>query len=327
MNKHERVQAALEGRRVDCVPFTMWRHFYLQSQTSRGLARATLDFYAEYSPDVIVLASNPFYMAEGWGADIRSFGADDMPPYIASSVVAQVTDWRRLPELDVASSSLCREIEAVRQIWAQLGEEDAPLVVPLYSPLATADVLCNGRIIEDVRSFSNDLRSGLQIIATATRDFALACLEAGADRFTFIARLASRDKMRIREYRDFGQRFDLEVLGELGRAKVRILHLEDEHPFFDLADRYPIQAVCWETWRADPSLASARRQVRCALMGGINPTTFVGGSIGDIKEQIANAIAQTGGWRLLIAPSGPLPPDSRQELVASVSQVIQELRG
>jgi uroporphyrinogen decarboxylase len=326
MDKRERVQAALEGRRVDRVPFTMWRHFYMQSQTTDGLVQATLDFYRRYDADVVILPAAPFYMAEPWGAEVRACGRDDVPCYLAGPAVARAPDWRRLPELDVAHSSLGREIGAVRQVRSELGQDDVPLVVPLYSPLTTADMLCNGRVVQDARSFSNDLRSGLQMIAAATRQFALACLEAGADGFILVTRLASAGLIRSREYRDFGQRFDLEVLDELGAGTIRILHMEGEQIFFDLVNRYPVQAVCWDTWRADPSLASASRQVRCALMGGLNPTTFAGGSVEDVRGQVRDAINQTGGWRLLVAPSGPLPPDSQDQVLASVSGVIQVLQ-
>lgn len=322
MNKRERVQAALEGQRVDRVPFTMWRHLYFQAQTAKGLAETTLSFYHQYNPDVIVLAPGPFFIAEAWGADVRSFGTDDMVPYVAGPTIARAADWRHLNSLEVRGSSLCREIDAVRQICAQLGEEEAPLIVPLFSPLTTADMLCSGRIVEDVRSFSNDLRSALSIIATATYEFGLACLEAGADGFMFVTRLANPDRVRAREYRDFGQQFDLQVLNPLKEAAIRILQLDSENAYFDLANRYPVQAVCWETWRSSPSLSSARRQLGCGLMGGLNPMTFSGGSVADVKAQVLDAISQTGGWHLLIAPSGPLPSDSRPEVLASVSEAV-----
>ncbi len=322
MDKRERVLAALSGERVDRVPFTMWRHFYFQCQTAEGLARATLDFYHRYDPDLVVLRPGPFYMAEGWGLDVRSFSTDSIPPYVVRPTVERTSEWRYLPEIDIRAGSLNREIEAVRLIREQV--DDAPLVVCLPSPLDTADMLCNGRIVDDIRSFSGDLRSGLQVIAEATREFALACLEAGADGFLFTSTLANRERLRAREYRDFGQPFDLQVLGPLSEAAIRILALAGERLFFELADRYPVHAVLWETWRADPSMAAARRQVRCGLMGGLNPATFAGGSVEDIRAQVLEAVEQTGGWHVVIAPSGPLPPDSREELLSAVRQVIEE---
>jgi uroporphyrinogen decarboxylase len=323
MERRERVLAALQGQRVDRVPFAMWQHFYLQSETAEGLARSTIEFCRRTRPDLAVLAPSPLYMVEAWGADVRSFSSDDLAPYLANAFVTRPTDWRRLPELEVMTGSLRREIDALRQVREQLGS-DAPLIVLLYSPLTTADTLCDGRIIEDMRSFTNDVRSGLRTIAAVTRAFALACIQAGADGYLYCVQSAIRGQLRAREQHDV-QRLDLEVLDALSSSPIRILFLEGKHPDLGLADRYPVQAVCWETWRADPSMASARRQIRQSLMGGINPMTFSGGSVADIQAQIQAAIAQTDGRQLVIAPTGPLPARSREELAVAVSSVIEEV--
>lgn len=323
MNKRERVLTALNGRPVDQIPFTLWRHHYAQDRVSNGLARATLDFYRRFDPDLIVMTPGPFYMAEAWNMDIRSFGSDEIAHYIVSPTIKRATDWRHLHELDIHASSLAREIEAVRLTKAQLTPDDAPLMVTLFSPLTTADILTDGRAVEDLRSFSNDLRSGLAIIAQATGRFARACVEGGADGFILVNRMASQERIRRREYRDFVQEFDLQVLEPLAnQAQILVLSLEGQNLLFDAVNAYPVQAVHWETWRADPSIASARRQVRCGLMGGLNPATFVNGSVRHIQEQIADALAQADSRQILIAPSGPLPPNAQDELIASVRKTI-----
>jgi hypothetical protein len=45
-----------------------------------------------------------------------------------------------------------------------------------------------------------------------------------------------------------------------------------------------------------------------------------------VREQIVDAIAQTGGWRFVLSPSGALPTDSRDELLAAVPLVLSEIR-
>lgn len=326
MNKGERVEAALAGRSVDRVPFCLWRHFYLQDRSAQDLSRATLDFYHRYGMDLIVLAPGPFYVAEGWGLDLRSFSTDDVEPYLVAPRIERATEWRRLSNLNLAQSSLRREIEAVRLTRAGLGEDDVPLIVRIPSPLATADQLCNGRIRDDIRSYSNDVRLALEAIADVTARFALACLDAGADGYLFVTPFASRDRMRSREFRDFGLGYDLQVLNRLRAATVRILQFEVEHPFMDLVSRYPTYAVCWETWRADPSLSTAREQLRGALMGGLNPLCFSDGSSDDVRSQLSDAIEQTGGWKLIVSPTGPVPTNSHPEILSSVARVLEDLR-
>ena len=322
MEQRERVLAALNGQLVDRVPLALWRHYHYQCQTAEGLARATVTFYRQYRPDLVVLTPSPFYMAEAWGADVRSYSSDDLAPYMASAHVARATDWRALDEPALAGSSLQREIDAVRLARAELGP-DVPLIVPLYSPLTVAQQLSNGRILADLRSFSNDVRSGLAVIAALSGAFARACLEAGADGALLIKTLAGQGVLRAREHRDFCQPFDLQVLGALASSAIRILFLEGEQPLLELADRYPVQAVCWETWRGAPTMASARRRMRCGLMGGINPTTLVEGTVGEVRAEVQAALDQSEGWHLVLAPTGPLPSRARNDLVAAIHRTIR----
>jgi uroporphyrinogen decarboxylase len=301
----------------------LWQHHYHQAQTAEGLARATVDFYRQFRRDLLVLTPTPFYLAQAWEIDVRSFNQDEVAPHLAGATIARPTDWRRLPVPDLGTCSLQRELRALRLARDELGPE-VPLLLLLYSPLTTADMLCNGRILADLRTFGNDVRAGLAVIASATRAFALAGLEAGADGVLYCSRWADRETLRAREHRDFGQRFDLEVLQPLA-AGLNILYLEGTQPNMDLAERYPVQAVCWETWRAAPSLASARRQLRCGLMGGINPTTFVSGREADIRAQVQAALTQTEGWHFILAPTGPLPPRARPELLTALRNLIDEV--
>lgn len=326
MDKRERVMAALDGRPVDRMPFALWRHFYAQDRTAQSLARATVDFYRRCDSDLIVMMPGPFYMAEAWGIDLRTFGNDEVAPYIVTATVGRATDWRQLPELDIGNSSLQREIDAVRITRSMLRAQDALLILALYSPLTTANLLCDGRVLDDLRSFSNDLRSGLALITAATVALGRACLDAGVDGFMLINRLASRNDLRPREYRDFVLEFDRQVLSALtSQAKIRILSLPGENLFFDQVSQYDVQAVNWETWRSDPSLSSARRQVRCSLMGGLNPQTFANGSVRDVQGQVADAIEQTNGRQLIVAPSDALPTDSRDDLLLAVGEAIRSV--
>jgi uroporphyrinogen decarboxylase len=330
VDSRERVLVALKGGQVDRVPLALWRYHYHRAQTAEGLARATVDFYRGLSPDLLILTPTPFYLAQAWDVDVRSFSQDDVPPHLAGAYVARATDWRRLPAPDLKTSSLQRELRACRLVREELGSE-VPVLLLLESPLTTADVLCNGRILDDLRTFGNDVRAGLNVIAALTRAFALASLEAGVDGFFYSNRWSGRETLRAREQRDFGQGYDLELLRAVAAnptprgEPLNVLYLEGDQPKLDLAERYPVQAVCWETWRATPSLAAARRSLRCGLMGGVNPSTFVSGRQADVQAQVRAALEQTGGWRLILSPTGPLPPRARPELLAALRAAIDEV--
>ena len=335
MDRRERVRAALAGARVDRIPLTLWQQHFFQAQTAEGLARATIHLYREYGPDLLVLTPTPFYLAQAWGIDVRTFSQDDVAPHLAGACVVRPTDWRGLPEPELRTSSVQRELAALRLVRDAVGPE-VPLLLLVESPLTTADTLCNGRILDDMRTFGNDVRAGLRVVTAFTRAFVQAGLQAGADGLLFCSRWSGRETprghaFRAREFRDFCQPFDLEVLGVAASSTpasggpLNVLYLEGKGPNLDLAGRYPVQGVCWETWRAAPSLATARRQVRCGLVGGINPSTFVSGREADVAAQVQAAVAETGGWGLVLAPTGPLPPRARPELLAALRNLVGEV--
>jgi uroporphyrinogen decarboxylase len=229
------------------------------------------------------------------------------------------------------NSSVQRELGALRLARAELGPE-LPLLILVESPLTTADILCNGRLRGDLRTFGNDVRAGLRVIASFTGAFVQAALEAGADGILFCSRWSGKEALRTREFRDYAQPFDQQVLqaaaGTPSEADgpLNVLYLEGAQPKLALAERYPVQAVCWETWRAAPSLEAARRQVRCGLMGGLDPATLESGDEADLQAQVQSALEQTGGWRLILAPTGPLPPRTRPELVAALHAALDAAR-
>ena len=60
-------------------------------------------------------------------------------------------------------------------------------------------------------------------------------------------------------------------------------------------------------------------------MGGIHPTTLVSGREADVEAQVHAALQETGGSRLILAPTGPLPPRARPELVAALQPTFASI--
>jgi len=325
MDRRARVLAALEGRRVDRIPFTLWRCAYLQAETADGLARSTLDLTERYDVDLLVITPSPYHLAQAWGADVRSFRSDAVAPVLGSPLIGYPTAWRRLPTLDVPHSSLQREIDAVHLVRARLAAQDAPLVVQVPCPLATADALCGGRILSDLRAYPGDVRAALATIAAGTARYLRACLEAGADGYLFVTPYASPDRMRSREFRTFGLAFDLQVLDALASAPIRILCLETGDPDLVWVSRYPVQAIGWEGCSASRLLAEEGEPFRFTRVGGLDPRVFSSGSAADLEGQVAAALDATGGWRLILAPEGALPVDASMELVSAIGPILERV--
>ena len=92
MNKRERVYAAMQGRPVDRLPISMWRHFHKQDQEPDQLAQATLDFYRRYDLDLIKVTPSGLYAIEDWGAAIRYSNDDNTPHRLRRPVVDDPED-------------------------------------------------------------------------------------------------------------------------------------------------------------------------------------------------------------------------------------------
>ena len=87
-----------------------------------------------------------------------------------------------------------------------------------------------------------------------------------------------------------------------------------------MARRLPVQAVSYSVHNAgNPPLAEARRMTGKAVMGGLEQRgALVGGPAEAIEEQVRQAVAETGGERLLLAPGCSVPPRAREANLAAM---------
>jgi uroporphyrinogen decarboxylase len=324
VNKRERVYAALHGRTVDRLPISMWRHFHKQDQVPEQLAQATLDFYHRYDFDLIKLTPSGLYAIEDWGASIRYGNDDDTPPRLKRPVVEDPEDWRELAALSVEQGALGRELQAIATIRDELGKDDAPVLMTLFSPLTLAFKLAGDAVHEHVRDQPSDVHFGLATIAETTARFAAAALAAGANGIFFATQLARSSLLTADEYQEFGERYDLIVLEYLGsQTDLVVLHLHGEDVFFDLVNNYPVTAVSWHDRETNPSLREALTRTRKGLMAGLDRNLLATGSPDEVAEQVRDAQRQTGGIGLILAPACVIPPETPEENLQAIVETIR----
>jgi len=323
VNKRERVYAALQGSPVDRLPVTMWRHFHKQDQMPETLAQATLDFYRRYDLDLIKVTPSGLYAIEDWGASIRYSSDDDTPSRLRRPVIEGPEDWRELAALAVGQGALGRELQALIAIRDELGKNDAPVLMTLFSPLTLAYKLAGDAVQQHVRDHPSDVHFGLATIAETMVRFAAAALTAGADGIFFATQLARSSLLTAEEYRDFGERYDLIVLEYLTpQTDLIVLHLHGKDVFFDLVNFYPVAAVSWHDRETSPSLREALTQTRKSLMAGLDRDLLANGSPEEIAEQVRDAHRQTGGVGLILAPACVIPPETPEENLRAVVEAV-----
>ncbi len=82
-----------------------------------------------------------------------------------------------------------------------------------------------------------------------------------------------------------------------------MLHLHGENVMFELLADYPVQMINWHDRLTAPSLKDALRKFKGIVVGGVEERELlVSGAPQAVRAQVRDAIAQTGGRRLMVGP-------------------------
>lgn len=324
MNKRQRVYAALEGRPVDRVPLSLWRHFHKQDQTPTGLASATLAFYKRYDFDLIKLTPSGLYAIEDWGAHIAPSKDDATPPRLKKPVIQKPEEWRNLTTLSASDDSWGRVLEAIRLLAAQLGPDDPPFVMTIFSPLTIAYKLAGKTLLDHLKEHPTDVHIGLATIAETTSRLALTVLETGADGIFFASQLSRSDMLSQEMCQAFVVRYDLIALERVKALPAPlILHLHGPNIYFDTVNQYPAHAVSWHNHETAPSLVQALSLTNKTLITGLDRALLEEGAEDEISRQASEAIEITGGRRLILAPACVIPPLTPSENLEAVVRAVK----
>jgi uroporphyrinogen decarboxylase len=329
MTKRERVQAALAGEALDRAPVSFWRHFPDRDLNPQALAEAMLDFHRRYDLDLIKVMPNGVYCVEDWGCETAYRGGSNGARTCIRHAVRRLADWDRLEHLEPAAGALGRELACLRAICAAR-MDDAPILQTVFSPFTVARKLAGPELVaETMARDPRRLHTAVGVITETVRAYALACLEAGADGLFYASQAATPEVLSPENHQAFAEPYDRRVLEALGGRKGLILfHLHGNQPYLaTLASRYPVHALSWHDRRTSPSLGEASRQVRQALVGGLDERgLLVTGGPEEVRAQARDAIRQCGGRRLLLGPGCVLDLRVPDANLAAVREAAESLR-
>lgn len=301
MTKRERLHAAMTRGAVDRPPVALWRHFPHEDSRAESLASAHIQFYRAYDWDFLKVTPASGYYGDDWGLRAAHRPNREGTRTYTDRPIKKPSDWGALRALDVTAGVYGRELHALRLIRQEL--RDDVILATIFSPLTIARTLAGDQALQRyLRDDPDALHQGLAIIIDVTRRFAEETLNAGADGIFFATQCATIDYLSEEEYEEFGRPYDFQVLDAASHAEVRLLHLHGQHVMFDLMTDYPVDIINWHDRRTPPSLAEARARFSGCLAGGVNETgTLVTGSPQAVAAEVRDAIAQTGGQRLIVA--------------------------
>ena len=324
MDHWNRINAAIDGGKADRVPVALWRHFPEDDQDPAKLAARTVEWQKAWDFDLVKFMPSGTYSVEDWGAQSVYEGAANGARAIAVPGVRVPDDWRRLPRLDPGKGVLGAQNEALALAAGQW-RGSVPVLQTVFSPLTTARKLAGDALLAQLRSDPDAVLAGLRTITDTTVDFALAAIEAGAHGFFFATQLATTDALTVPEYERFGARFDLEFFKAVkAKTRLNMLHVHGENIMFDLMAGYPAEMINWHDRLTAPTLKGALGRCTGALVGGVEERELlVSGGEAAVRAQVRDAIAQTGGRRLMVGPGCVAAIAAPQQ---NIRAVVEEAR-
>jgi uroporphyrinogen decarboxylase len=301
MTKEARLRAAIDGAVVDRPPVALWRHFPGDDLRAEDLATATVAFQRQYDFDFVKVTPASSFCVQDWGAADRWMGNMEGTREYTAYPVQALEDWRRLRVLDPTQGALGAQLHCLRLIGNELIGE-VPFIQTIFSPLAQAkNLVGRDQLLVHLRRDPDIVRAGLEIITETTIRFVRAACETSIAGVFYAVQHAQYGLLSQEEYQVFGRPYDLRILEAAQGLWLNVLHLHGAEVMFDLLADYPVQVINWhdrETW---PTLAEAQRRFGGAMCGGLGQwEVMVQGTPDEVRQQAADAIAQTGGRRFAL---------------------------
>jgi uroporphyrinogen decarboxylase len=313
MTRRERLQATVAGQPVDRMAVALWRHFPGDDQRPDDLAWATLSWQAQWDWDFIKVSPASSFCLVDWGAEDRWVGGDEGNREYTRRIIQEPEQWTRLPLLDPQSGRLGAQIDCLQRIASGLMNgapaDLPPFIQTIFSPLAQAKNLAGSdRLVMHLRQAPDLVHAGLETITRTTLRFIEACKPTGIAGIYYAVQLANYHLLSETEYRAFGEPYDRRILAAVEDCWFNLLHLHGPASMFDLAAGYPVHALNWHDREAGPSLLEGQARFGRAVCGGLEHwDDILRGDPDLLRSRIADAIAQTGGRRLIVS-SGCVAP-------------------
>jgi uroporphyrinogen decarboxylase len=325
MTRLERLRAAVNRQPVDRVPYAVWRHFPAVDRSPAGLAQATLRFHDRYGSDFLKITGRSGAPLEAWGCVEADEPLPDGHRPCARCAVERAEDWRRIRAVDPATAeSYVEQLETIVRLGFDRRIGDAPVLVTLFSPLSLARRLSGGRLDTDLWEHPTLVRDALEAITETQIRFADLALAEGVSGVFYSIQAASRAVLREEDYAEFGEPYDRRVLESVGdRSRLTIVHGHGERLMFERLARLPAHAWSWEDRSTPPPLAEGHARVPGAVVGGLDQWRILrDGTPEEAAAQAREAVDETGGIGLIVAPGCVLPPGTSDETVAAVVRAL-----
>ncbi len=204
-------------------------------------------------------------------------------------------------------------------------KDETPFIQTIFNPLSMLKYLAGDSMaLADLRREPALIKDVLDVVTETSVRFVEEVMKRGAAGIFFATQHARYTKMSEAEYAEFGRPYDLRVLEAAGSGWLNVLHLHGEEVMFDMLAKYPVPAVNWHDRETPPTLAEAMPRFKGALIGGLRQwETMLRGTPDDVRAEVRDAIAQTGGRRLVIGTGCVTPITSPTVNIRTARRAVE----
>ncbi len=308
LNHRERLEICLNGDKPERVPVALWRHFPVDDQRADDLAAATILFQREYDFDLVKVTSASSFWVKDWGVEDVWKGNPEGTREITKFPIQQADDWEKLQVLDPGKGEYSKQIESLKMIVKELGE-DTPVIMTVFSPLLQArNLISREKLLVHMRLYPQLFKRGLQIITESTCRFVEAAMKTGIAGIFYGVQHADYHFLSKAEYLEYGLPFDWQIIEPASSGWFNMLHLHGEDIMFDLFIDFPTTSINWHDRDTYPSLAEAKKLFKGVVCGGLQrEKTMLFGSPESVTKEAKDAIIATEGKRFILGTGCVLP--------------------
>jgi len=292
MDKQGRVLAALSSKAVDRVPCSCWTAFSSDSRCGPAAAKVHEAYFKTYDWDFLRAMNELPYDRPG---NIDSF--------------TRPADFDQLGTIRANSGNYRLQIETLRLIRKSLGKR-VLIAASVPNCWTVGEELADGHLTAMFSRWPRKIAKALQVIAANTARFAKACLKAGANGIFFIASGAGRGGLSPENYGSTIEPLDRAILQGVNEAPLNILYAAGPEVNLRVFADYPVPAVSWDTFRGSTTLAEGKHITGKCVVGGVDHLgALVSGKTVQVVDEVRNAVDDTDGLGLMIAPTGVVAAD------------------
>jgi uroporphyrinogen decarboxylase len=311
---------------ADRPPVGAWGHTYREEWSPEELASITVRRARQFGWDFVKFQPRASSFAEAFGSVYKPAGHRLKGPVLVSAAVQELADWNTVALIN--PKALQDQVESIGMVARELGD-GVPVIQTVFSPITVGGYLVGkskSRVVRELRTHPELVRPALDRIAEALVDFSRRSVAAGAAGiFYAISGYTSKDAMAESAYRELLLPYDVAVLRQLpAEAWFNVVHLCGSNLNFGLARDMPAQAISWSVHnQGNPSLAAGRKASGRPVMGGLGQrASLLYGPPAEVEAEARNAVEETAGRGLLLAPGCSVPTRAKDANLAAMVAAI-----